>query len=60
LSFIAIANVSEQNGTLFWQALNKMGQNNYTQWLSGLPISYNDWNTGDPAAFASEHCAAME
>ena len=50
----------EKSGTLFFQALNKIGQSNYTQWLSGTAITYNDWKTGDPAAFASENCAGIE
>jgi hypothetical protein len=45
---------------MFWQALNKIGQSNYTQWLSGAPISYNDWKTGEPAAFATENCALIQ
>lgn len=51
---------TEQLGTPFWQALNKIGQKNYTQWLSGTALSYDNWNTGEPAAFATENCVAME
>jgi hypothetical protein len=45
---------------MFWQALNKIGQRNYTQWLSGAVISYSDWKTGEPAAFATENCAVIQ
>jgi hypothetical protein len=45
---------------MFWQALNKIGQSNYTQWLSGAPISYSDWKIGEPAAFATENCAVIQ
>jgi hypothetical protein len=50
----------EQFGTLFWQALNKIGQRNYTQWLSGTALSYDNWNAGEPAALATENCVAIE
>jgi len=52
--------IIEQSGTVFWQALNKIGQRNYTQWLSGKALSYDNWNTGEPAAFATENCVAIE
>jgi hypothetical protein len=51
---------TEQSATLFWQALNKIGLRNYTQWLNGKALSYDNWNTGEPAAFATENCAAIE
>jgi hypothetical protein len=55
-----IQRFSEQTAVIFWHALNKIGQQNYTSWLSGSSLAYSDWKAGNPSAFATENCAAYE
>lgn len=51
---------TEKTLITFWQALNKIGYSDYTEWISGKALTYNDWGTGEPAALATENCVAIE
>ncbi|XP_059474426.1 macrophage mannose receptor 1-like isoform X2 [Neocloeon triangulifer] len=54
-----LISTNKKTSTIYLMALNKMGQLNYTQWLSGQALTYNDWKAGEPAAFATEDCAVI-
>jgi hypothetical protein len=49
-----------KTATMFWQALNKIGYNDYVEWISGKALTYTDWGAGEPAAFATENCVGIE
>jgi hypothetical protein len=49
-----------KTATMFWQALNKIGYSDYVEWISGKALTYTDWGTGEPAAFATENCVGIE
>jgi hypothetical protein len=39
-----------------WTGLMKASGQNYTTWVDGKPLTYTDWDTGNPGAFATENC----
>ncbi|XP_065336762.1 macrophage mannose receptor 1-like [Cloeon dipterum] len=39
-----------------WNGLNKKGASNYTKWYNEAPLTYLDWNRGEPAQFPHEQC----
>jgi hypothetical protein len=41
---------------LIWMGLNKIPTKNYTQWVDAKPLTYTDWDVGNPADPA-EDCA---
>ncbi|XP_059474370.1 brevican core protein-like isoform X2 [Neocloeon triangulifer] len=54
-----LISANQKTNKIYWIALTKMGQSNYTQWLSGQELVYNDWNPGDPASITTDDCAVI-
>jgi hypothetical protein len=46
--------------SIVFTALNRMGQRNYTYWLTGAAVTVNGWNTGEPADFTMQNCGAIQ
>ncbi|KAF4518421.1 hypothetical protein B566_EDAN002074 [Ephemera danica] len=44
-----------QGGSIVYISGNKIGRSSYT-WLNGEPLRYENWHTGNPAQFSTEHC----
>jgi hypothetical protein len=40
-----------------YNGLDKRALTNYTKWQNGAAVNYTDWPAGEPATFATEHCA---
>ncbi|XP_065335607.1 macrophage mannose receptor 1-like isoform X1 [Cloeon dipterum] len=56
---ICIQRLLDEKGLTFnyvWNGLNKKGASNYTKWYNEAPLTYLDWNRGEPAQFPHEQC----
>lgn len=42
--------------TEVWMGLMKASGQNYTTWVDGMPVTYADWDAGNPAQYATENC----
>jgi hypothetical protein len=54
-----ISRIVGKADTILWHALNKIGESNYTQWLSGLKLTFSEWNAGEPAGFPTKNCVGI-
>jgi hypothetical protein len=52
--------VTELTKEEIWTGLTKTGGANYTAWLNGKPLTYTDWDAGNPAQYASENCVMFK
>jgi len=39
--------------------LTKIAGGNYTEWVDKKPLTYTDWDAGNPAQFSSENCVVF-
>lgn len=39
-----------------WMGLIKTSGQNYSAWVNGKPLTYTDWDAGNPAQYSSENC----
>jgi len=42
-----------------WMGLTKIAGGNYTEWVDKKPLTYTDWDAGNPAQFSSENCVVF-